>query len=150
MTVPRSTMRTSDEGRALITHFEGERLRAYRCPAGVLTIGIGHTGPDVTPGLTISRGEAQALLGADLIRLEKGVHRLAPRVSQNQFDALVSFAFNLGLGQLSRSRLLRKHNAGDVEGAAAEFARWVRAGGVVLPGLVRRRAAETALYRGDS
>lgn len=150
MTAARPTMRTSDKGRSLITRFEGERLRAYRCPAGVLTIGIGHTGPDVTPGLTISRSQAQTLLRADLARFEEGVRRLAPSAKQGQFDALVSFAFNLGLGQLGRSTLLRKHNAGDVEGAAAEFARWTRAGGVVLPGLVRRRAAEAALYRSET
>lgn len=140
--------RTSQKGRDLITHFEGERLRAYRCPAGVWTIGIGHTGPDVTPGKTISREESQALLTVDLAKFEAELRKLAPVTTQGQFDALVSFAFNLGEGNLAKSTLLKKHNAGDHGGAAAEFGKWVHADGKRMEGLVRRRAAEARLYQG--
>lgn len=139
---------TSAEGRALITRFEGEKLKAYLCPAKVWTIGVGHTGPDVKPGMTITRDESQALLSRDLARFEASVNRLCPVTTQGQFDALVAFAFNIGANALKTSTLRRKHNDGDYAGAAAEFARWNKAGGKVLPGLTARRAAEAKLYRG--
>lgn len=140
---------TSDEGRALITRFEGEKLNAYLCPAKIWTIGVGHTGPDVKPGMLITREKSQALLSLDLARFEAAVNRLCPVTTQDQFDALVSFAFNVGSGSLQGSTLRRKHNEGDYAGAANEFARWNKAGGKVLPGLTARRAAEAKLYRGQ-
>ena len=130
-----------------IKRFEGLRLRAYRCPAGIWTIGYGHTGPEVREGCEVDAAEADELLRKDVTRFEEGVGKIAGPCSQGQYDALVSFAFNLGLGALMSSRLLKKHRAGDHDGAAQEFGRWVHAGGKRLPGLVRRRAAEAAAYR---
>lgn len=138
--------KTSKAGADLITQFEGVKLTAYLCPAKVWTIGVGHTGLDVKPGLTITRAQADQLLFNDLRRFESAVNRLCPVTTQNQFDALVSFAFNLGEGALEGSTLRKKHNAGDYAGARAEFGRWNKAGGRVLPGLVKRRAAEAELY----
>jgi lysozyme len=139
-------MRISQRGLELIKGFEGLRLKAYLCPAGVWTIGYGSTGTHVRAGMVISERDAEDLLRSDLRRFEQGVAKLAPECTQGQFDALVSFAFNLGLGALAKSTLLRKHKAGDHAGAAAEFRKWVMAGGVKLKGLVRRRAAERDLY----
>lgn len=133
-------------GLALIKEFEGLRLKAYRDPVGVLTIGYGSTGPHVRPGMTITEAEADALLQRDLERFEKVVAEMDPKATDNQFAALVSFAFNLGTDALRRSTLLKLHIQGDYRGAKAEFARWKYAGGKVLPGLVRRRAAEAELY----
>lgn len=107
---------------------------------------MGHTGPDVKPGQTITRERSQAILASDLLRFERAVNRLGGRMNQGQFDALVSFAFNVGEEALKSSTLLKKHLAGDHDGAGREFARWNKAGGKVLAGLVKRRAAETALY----
>ena len=143
-------MHVSEKGLGLIRRFEGLRLRAYRCPAGVWTIGYGHSGPDVAEGLTIDRAKAEALLRADLLRFEEGVARSAAPCTQGQFDALVSFAFNLGLGALRSSTLLKLHRIGQHKLAAAEFGRWVHAGGRALPGLATRRAAEAQLYREGS
>lgn len=139
--------RINGAGVAIIKHFEGLKLKAYKCPAGIWTIGYGHTGPDVLPGLVITEARADELLAADLARFEAGVADLAKVANDNQFAALVSFAFNLGLEALRTSTLLRKHMAGDYEGAAAEFARWNKANHVVLSGLTRRRAMEADLYR---
>jgi lysozyme len=108
---------------------------------------VGHTGPDVRKGQTITREQSQALLSADLARFEGAMNKLGGKMTQSQFDALVSFAFNLGIGALAKSTLLKKHLAGDYAGAAKEFARWNKAGGKVLAGLVKRRAAEAALYQ---
>jgi len=146
-------MRTSPAGRAFIGRHEGVRLAAYRDAAGVWTIGYGHTaaaGPPVpAAGLTITAAEADAILGRDLARFEAAVSRLVTvALSQSEFDALVSFAFNVGEGALGRSTLLRKLNAGDRAGAAAEFGRWNKAGGRVLAGLTRRRAEERAVFLG--
>ncbi|MDB5698004.1 MAG: hypothetical protein JWN69_808 [Alphaproteobacteria bacterium] len=139
-------MQLSAIGLALIRDHEGLRLDAYLCPAKVWTIGYGSAGPGVRAGLRISEAEAEALLRSDVARFEQGVGRIAGRCTQGQFDALVSFAFNLGLGALMSSTLLKKHKAGDHQAAAAEFARWVNARGRRLPGLAKRRAAEAALY----
>lgn len=143
-------MKTSPNGVALIKHFEGCRLTAYKCPAGVLTIGYGSTGPHVTEGLKITQERADDILREDLDRFEKGVD-VAVKVSldQDEFDALASFAFNLGLGNLTVSTLLKKLNANDRVGAAKEFLKWNRAGGVVLAGLTRRRKAESELFKGN-
>jgi lysozyme len=142
-------MQISDKGLDLIKRFEGLRLDAYRCPAGIWTIGYGHTGSGVREGLTITPLKAETFLRADVGRFGEGVEECAGPCTQGQFDALVSFAFNLGLGALRASTLLKLHQLGQHKLAAAEFARWVYAGGKELPGLVRRRAAEAALYLED-
>jgi GH24 family phage-related lysozyme (muramidase) len=139
------------EGLALIKHFEGLRTTAYQDSVGVWTIGYGHTSmvgpPPVYPGMTITAAQAEAILQQDLEVFERGVSQaLTITTRENQFSAMVSFAFNVGLNAYRGSTLLRKHNAGDFAGAAAEFPRWVYAGGEVLPGLVRRREAERTLY----
>jgi lysozyme len=133
----------------LIRCYEGCVLTAYRCPAGVWTIGYGATGPGIQLGLRWNLSQAEQRLQADVSRFGAGVARLlgSAATSQHQFDAMVSFAFNLGLGAFEESTLLRKHRDGDFAGAAAEFGRWTHGGGRVLPGLVKRRAAEAALYR---
>lgn len=139
-------MKTSKTGLNLIKQFEGCRLTAYRCPAGVWTIGYGHTG-GVKEGQKITQVQADAYLATDLGRYEKSVNEYVKvTINQNQFDALVSFTYNCGPGALKGSTLLRKLNAGDYTGAAAEFPRWNKAGGKVLNGLIRRRAAEKALF----
>ena len=139
-------MQISKAGLDLIKQFEGLYLKAYRCPAGVPTIGYGHTA-GVAMGQTITQQQADDYLRRDVRQFERAVARLVSvPLTQGQFDALVSFAFNLGEGALAQSTLLRLLNAGDYAGAAAQFDRWNKAGGRVLPGLVRRRAAERALF----
>lgn len=149
--VPRTSERReiNRAGLELIKSFEGLKLKGYLCPAGIPTIGYGHTGAGVRVGQVITEAQAEELLRADLRRFEDAVFKLVGyHATDNQFAALVSFAFNVGAGEggLKTSTLLRKHNAGDYAGAKAEFARWNRAGGRVLPGLTRRRAAEASLY----
>lgn len=139
-------MKTSSNGLALVKQFEGLRTQAYICPAGVLTIGYGSTGAHVKRGMVITEAQATALLAQDVVRFEKAVNGLGVALTQNQFDALVSFAFNVGEKALRDSTLAKKLKAGDYKGAAAQFARWTKAGGKTLPGLVRRRAAEAALF----
>lgn len=139
-------MRISPKGIALIKKWEGLRLKAYYCSANVLTIGWGSTGKHVTPDMVITEKEAEELLKKDLFRFEIGVKNLCPRVNQNQFDALVSFAFNLGLGALQRSTLRMKVNRGEYDHVPAEFKKWVRGGGRILPGLVKRREEEAKLF----
>lgn len=139
-------MQISKAGLDLIKQFEGLYLNAYRCPAGVPTIGYGHTA-GVAMGQTITQQQADDYLRRDVRQFERAVARLVTvPLTQGQFDALVSFAFNLGEGALAQSTLLRLLNAGDHAGAAAQFDRWNKADGRVLPGLVRRRAAERALF----
>lgn len=134
-------------GLRLLKQYEGCKLTAYKCPAGIWTIGYGSTGGHVKRGLTITQDQAEGLLRSDLRRFEDAVAKLAPGATDNQFSALVSFAFNVGIDALKKSTLLKLHKAGDYEGAAEQFPRWNKAGGKVLPGLVKRRAAEAALYR---
>lgn len=137
-------MKISERGLQLIKHFEGLRLEAYRCPADVPTIGYGHT-LGVKMGDRITQDQAEELLRKDLAIFERGVNKaVTALITQGQYDALVSFAYNLGLGALQGSTLLRKLNAG--EDASGEFGRWVHAGGKRLDGLVRRREAERALF----
>lgn len=139
-------MHIDEQGLQLIKEFEGLRLDAYRCPAGVWTIGYGHTA-GVRPGDTLTAQMADVLLRQDVTAAEGCVNRHATvSLTQNQFNALVSFVFNLGCENFRRSTLLKKLNAGDVQGAAEELLRWVRAGNVTLSGLVRRRMAEKALF----
>ncbi|AIM22839.1 lysozyme [Serratia sp. CY52157] len=144
-------MKISDDGMALIKRFEGLRLQAYQDSVGVWTIGYGWTQPvagrKVGAGMAIDAATAERLLVCGVAQFEQGVERLvAVTVTQGQFDALVSFAYNLGLRALENSTLLRRLNAGDRQGAADQFGRWVNAGGVRLDGLVARRAAERALF----
>jgi lysozyme len=141
-------MKTGDEGIALIRHFEGCRLDAYLCPAGVWTIGYGHT-KGVKEGETIDQEAAEAFLIEDLEEFEGYVTEMVEvPLSQSQFDALVSWTFNLGPGNLERSTLLAKLNQGEYTDVPFEIKRWTRAGGVILPGLVKRRDAEAALFEG--
>lgn len=145
-------MKTSNKGIELIKRHEGFRSRAYRCPAGVWTIGYGHTA-GVKPGDMITEARGEAFLRADLNTAERAVlaHRLP--LSQNQFDALVSFVFNVGTGNFTRSTLLRKakSNVNDLS-IAGEFRKWNKARNPktgkleVLPGLTRRREDELKLY----
>lgn len=135
-----------DKGSQLIKMFEGLKLNAYRCPAGVLTIGYGHT-KGVKEGDSISLEEAERLFRKDIEIYEDAVvNAVIVPLNQNQFDALVSFTYNLGAGNLRSSTLLKKLNEGDYLAAADQFSRWNRAGGQVLAGLVRRRAAERDLF----
>ncbi len=137
----------SDKGLALTKSFEGLHLEAYRDCAGIWTIGYGHAGPTVSAGQSISEAEAENLLEADLAAAVACVnHAVQVAISQNQFDAMVDFCFNAGRGNFVQSTLLRKVNGGDFQGAAAQFALWVHAGGEVVAGLVRRRDAEAALF----
>lgn len=142
-------MKISKKGLDLIKTFEGLGLKAYKDSVGILTIGYGSTGSHVKPGMVITIEQAEELLKQDMSRFEKGVNDLVKvPLTQNQFDALVSFSFNLGLGNLKSSTLLRKLNASDYSGAASEFLRWNRAGGKVLNGLTRRRQAEKDMFEG--
>lgn len=136
-------MQTSENGFALIQKYEGLRLATYVCPGGKLTIGYGHTGPDVTTGKKIDEEEANALLVKDVQRFERAVNGLVTvPMTQGMFDALISFSFNLGVGSLKSSTLLKKLNAGNLTGAADEFLKWNKAGGKVLAGLSARRESE--------
>ncbi|HCD8148782.1 TPA: lysozyme, partial [Enterobacter hormaechei] len=131
--------------------FEGCKLTAYQDSVGVWTIGYGWTQPvdgkPIRAGMTIKQETAERLLKTGLVRYESDVSRLVKvGMTQGQFDALVSFTYNLGARSLSTSTLLRKLNTGDYAGAADEFLRWNKAGGKVLNGLTRRREAERALF----
>ena len=140
-------MQTSPQMRRMIAAWEGLRLTAYRDVVGVWTIGYGHTGPDVTPGLVITQEQAEMLLASDLQRFERGVSGVCgPNTIQSRFDALVSFSYNLGLGALQGSTLLRYHLAEQYPQAAGEFLKWDHAGGQVLEGLLERRQDEAAVY----
>ena len=139
-------MKTSPKGIALIKEFEGLRLKAYKCPGGVWTIGYGLTA-GVKPGMLISKAQAEEYLKADLIAFERYLNGLGLALNQNQFDALVSFIYNVGTGNFSNSTLLRKVRANPQENSIMdEFLRWVYSKGRVLPGLQRRRLAEMKLY----
>lgn len=134
-------------GLDLIKRWEGCKLTAYKCPAGIWTVGYGSTGPHVRPGMTITQDQADELLRSDLRRFEDGVAEAAPNANDDQFSAMVALAFNIGLAGFQKSTVLRKHLAGDHAAAAQAFALWNKAGGKVLRGLVNRRADEAALYR---
>ena len=132
----------------MIKECEGLRLKAYQDAVGVWTIGYGTT-RGVKPGQIITTDEAQELLEADVMRFEPEVHRLVKvDLNSNQWDALLSFTYNLGASNLASSTLLKKLNSGDYAGAASEFERWVHAGGRRLEGLVRRRKAERTMFEG--
>ena len=146
-------MKTSQGMKELIARFEGLRLKAYKCPAGIWTIAFGATtfnGKRVTEGLVITKEQAYEQLERDLAVFENGVGRLVSKpINQDQFDALVSFSFNLGLGNLVRSSVLKKVNADPSDPTIRDsFAMWNKAGGKVLAGLVKRRKAEADWYFG--
>ena len=145
-------MQMSQEGiDALLKKFEGCKLKAYRCPAGVCTIGYGHTSaagnPTVVDGLTIRQDQAEAILRSDLVKYETAVHNMVEQpLTQHQFDVLVDFAYNAGVGNLKSSTLLKKVNAGQFDAVPAELMKWTKGGGKVLAGLVRRRQAESSWW----
>ncbi|MFO1242127.1 MAG: lysozyme [Rickettsiales bacterium] len=133
---------TSSDGIELIKRFEGFSAMPYRCPAGYWTIGYGHVLSQYAKMLLTQEG-AEIWLRGDLVKAERAVHRLLPvLLTQHQFDALVSFTYNLGAGALQRSTLRQKILRGEHHLAAQEFKKWVYAGGRKLPGLVRRRVAK--------
>lgn len=156
-------MKVSKELIELIKHHEGVRFRPYRCPALLWTVGVGHVIDPTHINVPINErkslpipdgwdrqltpAEIDAILTADLATFERGVLRLCPaNLTQSRFDSFVSFSFNVGLGNLQRSTIRQKHNRGDFEGAAEAFMQWTKAGGKELPGLVKRRKDEMALY----
>ena len=131
-----------------IIEFEGCKLQAYKCPAGVWTIGVGHT-KGVKQGQTITKAQAMTLLKGDLLPCENYVNNLGVCKTQGQFDSLVSFSFNLGTAALGRSTLLKYIRQGKPEQyIRGEFAKWVKSGGKTLAGLVKRRAWEADRYFG--
>ncbi|CAK0765332.1 lysozyme [Gammaproteobacteria bacterium] len=141
-------LRTSQVGIDLVKGYEGLRLRVYRDAAGLSTIGYGHL---IKPGENFSGGisakKAELMLVNDLLATEDSVKKwVNVALTQGQFDALVSFVFNVGAGSFKKSTLLRKLNAGDVAGAAEEFGKWDKADGKVAEGLRRRRVAEMEVF----
>ena len=139
-------MKISNNGLDLVKHFEGLVLEAYKCPAGVWTIGYGHT-KDVQPGDSWSEDHADHMLEVEMEEYEKYINDLVTvELNQNQFDAMVSWVYNLGSSNLQASTLLKVLNAGDYEGVPAQIMRWNKAGGKVLEGLTRRRQAEADLF----
>lgn len=139
-------MKTSKNGIELIKKYEGCRLTAYKCPSNVWTIGYGHT-KGVKKGMKITKAQAESYLKSDLITYEDTVNKYVKvSINQNQFDALVSFSFNCGMGALKTSALLKKLNKKDYSGAANEFLRWNKSNGKVLNGLTKRRKAERNLF----
>ena len=157
-------MKTSVKAKEMIKHHEGVRLKPYLCPAKLWTVGVGHVLYPEQAKMKIedrkdlwlhpednrvwTMEQVNALLEFDLDRFERGVARLCPSSTSNQnhFDALVSFSFNVGLGSLQKSSLRMKYNRGEYEEAANEFLKWAKAGGKVLPGLLKRRSDEKALF----
>ena len=168
-------MKLSKAGADLMHRFEGCRSKPYLCPANIWTIGYGHVLYQGQINLPMVRKEGYAgvirsehplqsednrawtkeeinsLFASDVQNFERGVLRLVPGCAghQGRFDALVSFSFNVGLGNLQRSTIRMKHNRGDFEGAAESFMAWTKAGGKELPGLVKRRKHERALYESE-
>ena len=150
-------MQMSPEGmNALLKKFEGCKLTAYRCPANVCTIGYGHTtaagAPSVSDGMKITQQQADDILSRDLVKFETAVYNMVQQpLNQNQFDVLVDFAYNAGAGALKSSTLLKKVNAGNFNEVPAELMKWTKGkipgkGMQVLPGLLRRRQAESAWW----
>jgi len=138
----------------LLKKFEGCKLKAYRCPANVCTIGYGHTSaagaPQVADGMIITQADAEDILKRDIVKYEIAVMDLVKvKLTQNQFDVLVDFAYNAGVGNLKSSTMLKKVNAGDLDAVPAELMKWTKGGGKVLPGLVRRRQAAGAWWSAD-
>ena len=139
-------MKISLEGLSLIKKFEGCKLIAYKCSAGVWTIGYGHT-TGVKEGDVCTQEEAEKLLRGDIFKFEEYVQdSVKVDLDQSQFDALVAWTFNLGPGNLRSSTMLKKLNNGEYETVPFEMRRWNKAGGKTLDGLIRRRQAESLLF----
>jgi lysozyme len=160
-------MKISNDCLKMIVHHEGKRNKPYRCPALLFTVGVGHVLYPEQNKLKLedrisfklkpeddrffTDEEVYEILQKDLRRFERGVLRLCPMgLTQHRFDALVSFAFNVGLGNLQRSTLRMKHNRADYDGAAQEFLKWSKAAGKVLRGLLIRRTDEMNLYKKEA
>ena len=142
-------MKTGTKGIELIKHFEGCELEAYKCAAGVWTIGYGHI-KGVTPESVITQEQAEQMLVEELNEYEGYINNMVTvPLSQNQFDALVSWVYNLGGGNLKASTLLKVVNSGEFNGVPEQIMRWNKAGGKVLEGLTRRRQAEADLFSGN-
>lgn len=147
-------MKTNQAGVNLIKEFEGFRAKAYKCPAGVWTIFYGHTSaagaPEVRPGMTGTAAEGEKVLRRDLVKYENAVSSaIKVPLTSNQFSACVSLCYNIGPGNFAKSSVARFCNKKQFKQASDAFALWNKAGGKVLPGLVRRRAAEAALFSKD-
>ena len=148
-TTAKTSASVNAETTELIKRNEGCVLTAYQDSVGVWTIGYGHTGPDVRPGLKITQENAEQLLRKDLERFEDGVSSAIGKgvcSTANEYGAMVSLAFNIGLGNFRKSTVLREHNAQNKPAAADAFLMWNKAGGKVLAGLDRRRHEERSLY----
>jgi len=142
-------MKTGTKGIELIKHFEGCELEAYKCAAGVWTIGYGHI-KGVTSDSVITQEQAEQMLVEELNEYEGYINNMVTvPLSQNQFDALVSWVYNLGGGNLKASTLLKVVNSGEFTGVPEQIMRWNKAGGKVLEGLTRRRQAEADLFSGN-
>ena len=143
-------LKTSQEGISLIKSFEGCELTAYRCSANVPTIGFGHTA-GVSDGDTCTQEEAETMLAEDLEEFEDYVKNyVESELQQNEFDALVAWTYNLGPANLKESTMLKELNSGNFEEVPRQMKRWTRAGGEVLDGLIRRREAESRLFKGEA
>lgn len=129
----------------LVQKYEGTVLRSYRDPVNVLTSCTGHTGPELRDGQTFTREQCEEMLYKDLAKHADALSCVRAPLTDGQRAAFLSFAFNVGDDAFCRSTLVRKANAGDIDGACAELSRWTFAGGKQLPGLVKRRAAERQL-----
>ena len=129
----------------LVQKYEGTVLRSYRDPVGIVTACTGHTGPELKMGQTYTRQECEEMLYKDLAKHADALACVSQPLTDGQRAAFVSFAFNVGEGAFCGSTLVRKANAGDIDGACAELSRWIYAGGKQLPGLIKRRAAERQL-----
>jgi len=139
-------MKIGNKGLEMIKHFEGLELNAYKCAAGVWTIGYGHT-KGVQEGMVISEETANEMLVEELNEYENYINTLVTvELNQNQFDAMVSWVYNLGGGNLKASTLLKVLNSGNYSGVPEQIMRWNKAGGKVLEGLTRRRQAEADLF----
>ena len=143
-------LKTSQEGISLIKSFDGCELTAYRCSADVPTIGYGHTA-GVSDGDTCTQEEAESMLAEDLVEFEDYVKNyVESELQQNEFDALVAWTYNLGPANLKESTMLKELNSGNFEEVPRQMKRWNRAGGEVLDGLIRRREAESRLFKGEA
>lgn len=148
MELGESNMQISQEGLALIKKFEGCELEAYKCPAGVWTIGYGHT-KDVKEGDKINKDEANYLLQEEMIEFESYIDDMVEvELNQSQYDALCAWVYNLGPSNLGSSTLLKVLNEGKYEEVPQQIKRWNKANGEVLTGLIRRREAEALLFQG--
>lgn len=144
-------MKISEKGINFIINEEGEKLEAYICPAGILTIGVGHTGKDVIPGMVITKERSRELLRNDLKHFENTVRTFVEvPLKQYEYDSLVSFTFNIGAEAFRKSTLLKKINSSaPIIEIETEFRKWIRGGGKVLPVLQKRREREIRFFKGE-